>query len=292
MQEGERHLQAGQWEAARTAFQSALEEKPRDPLARARLGLCERRMKPDLPGFQITGSRFDEATGLPLDVRIKALDIPMRLVAGGECDLGSDRLAHAQPVHQVQLEPFYLAQHELTQDEWQAILGSNPSAHQGTRFPQAGRWPVEQVSWEDAQALVRAVNDRVDGSGFRLPTEAEWELAARAGGESDEALGLPSPRPVEQGKPNRLGLFDLAGNVREWCSSCLEPYPYRVSDGRESAVGSGLRVLRGGAFIEPAAWYDPAARHGERPNRRLIWNGLRLRAGDSGNPLTSQSDRP
>ena len=81
---------------------------------------------------------------------------------------------------------------------------------------------------------------------------------------------------MEQGSPNRVGLFDLAGNVREWCSSRFAPYPYSASDGRESPAESGLRVLRGGAFIEPAAWYDPAARHGERPNRRLIWNGLRL----------------
>jgi formylglycine-generating enzyme required for sulfatase activity len=81
---------------------------------------------------------------------------------------------------------------------------------------------------------------------------------------------------VEQGKPNRLGLFDLAGNVREWCSSRFAPYPYRTGDGREAIAESGLRVLRGGAYVEPSGWYEPAARHGERPNRRMIWNGLRL----------------
>jgi formylglycine-generating enzyme required for sulfatase activity len=182
-------------------------------------------------------------------------------------------------VHQVRIEPFYLARHELTQDEWQAILGSNPSGHQGPSFPPTGRWPVERLSWEDVQGLVRALNERMDGGGFRLPTEAEWEYAARAEGESNEAFGLSAPRPVEQGTPNRLGLFDLAGNVREWCSSRLAPYPFTAGDGRENLADSGLRVLRGGAFIEPAAWYDPAVRHGERPSRRLIWNGLRLARG-------------
>lgn len=276
MQEGERHVKAQQWEAAKAAFQRALGEKPRDSLALARLKTCERRMKPDLAGFEIVGTAFDEDTGLPCEVRVKGLQIPMRLVPGGEFDLGSDHLASTKPMHQARLEPFYLARHELTRDEWRAILGSHSSAHQGTNSPHTGRWPVEQVSWEDAQALARTLNDRVAGGGFRLPTEAEWEYAARAGGESDEAFGLAAPRPVEQGKPNRLGLFDLAGNVREWCSSRFAPYPYSASDGRESAAVSGLRVLRGGAFIEPAAWYDPAARHGERPNRRLISNGLRL----------------
>jgi len=238
--------------------------------------MCRRRMKPDLAGFEIVGTTIDEVTGLPCEVRIMGLDIPMRLVPGGEFNLGSDRFASTQPMHQVRVESFYLARHELTQDEWRAIRGSNPSAHQGTNFPHAGRWPVEQVSWEDAQALVRALNDRTAGGGFRLPTEAEWEYAARVGGESGEAFSLAAPRPVEQGKPNRLGLFDLAGNVREWCSSRLVPYPYSVGDGREATSESGLRVLRGGAFIEPPGWYEPVARHGERPDRRLIWNGLRL----------------
>jgi hypothetical protein len=276
MQEGERQVKARPWEAAKIAFQGALSEKPHDGLALARLKMCERRMKPGLAGFEIVGANFDEASGLPLQVRVVGLVIPMLLVPDGKYDMGSDQFANTKPVHQVRVEPFYLARHELTQDEWRAIRGSNPSAHQGANFPHSGRWPVEHISWEDAQALVRALNDRVAGGGFRLPTEAEWECAARVGGESAEAFSLAAPRPVEQGKPNRLGLFDLAGNVREWCSSRLDPYPYNVSDGRESPVDSGLRILRGGVFIEPAAWYEPVARHGERSNRRLIWNGLRL----------------
>jgi formylglycine-generating enzyme required for sulfatase activity len=276
IKDGEQQVKAQQWEAARTAFQGALKEKPRDAAAATRLKMCERRMKPGMAGFEIIGTAFDDVTGLPCEVRIVGLGIPMQLVPGGECDLGSDHFANTKPAHQVRVEPFYLARHELTQDEWRAILGSNPSAHQGTNFPNSGRWPVEQVSWEDAQALVRALNDRVAVGGFRLPTEAEWEYTARAGGESGEAFELTEPRAVEQGTPNRLGLFDMAGNVREWCSSRLVPYPYSATDGREATSESGLRVLRGGAFIEPHEWYEPAARHGERPNRRLPSNGLRL----------------
>ena len=89
------------------------------------------------------------------------------------------------------------------------------------RSAQRGRMPIGDASWDDAQALVARLNERVAGGGFRLPTEAEWEGAARAGGESNEAFDLPTPRLVEQGQPNRLGFFDLAGNIREWCSSRL-----------------------------------------------------------------------
>jgi formylglycine-generating enzyme required for sulfatase activity len=238
--------------------------------------MCERRLRPGLAGFEIVGKDFDEATGLPREVRVADLDMPMVLVAGGMFDMGSEQFANAQPMHQARVEPFYLARHELTRNEWMALMEANPGAPGGRGLAEAGRRPVEQLSWDDAQALVRKLNERVAGGGFRLPTEAEWEFAARAGGESNEAFDLGAPRMVEQGKPNRLGLFDVAGNVREWCSSRLEPYPYSARDGREGTDGPGLRVLRGGAYSEPPGWYDPASRHGERPTRRLPGNGLRL----------------
>ena len=158
----------------------------------------------------------------------------------------------------------------------------------------ADRMPVNQVSWEDAQSFVRKLNERVAGGGFRLPTEAEWEFAARAGepvirlGPCARGVVQPvpgsvygpdkgsAPLPVGSKQPNRLGLFDMQGNVWEWCSSLYLPYPYDASDGRESPTAPGLRVLRGGAFADTADYLDPAFRHGERPQRRLPWNGLRI----------------
>jgi len=98
-------------------------------------------------------------------------------------------------------------------------MGSNPSAHQGADVSNSDRMPVDRVSWEDCQTFLKKLNERVASRGFRLPTEAEWEYAARAGSGATENIDLPAPNPVGQGLPNQLGLFDLLGNVWEWCSS-------------------------------------------------------------------------
>jgi formylglycine-generating enzyme required for sulfatase activity len=278
LEEGNKLVNAEQWDKARIAFQAALQQKPGDGQASAKLKLCERRLKPDLPGFEITDKRFDPETGLVRKVRVAGLGIAMVLVPGGEFEMGSERFAGSKPVHTVRTRPFYLGAFEITQAEWKSMMGSNPSAHQGEKFPDADRMPVEQVSWEDAQAFLRKLNEKVEGGGFRLPTEAEWERAARSGGAEPEpaAPSQKSPRVVGLGHIDNLGLHDMLGNVWEWCSSLSRPYPFDATDGRESSSEPGLRILRGGGFGDPADLLDPALRHTERPNRRLRWNGLRL----------------
>jgi formylglycine-generating enzyme required for sulfatase activity len=142
----------------------------------------------------------------------------------------------------------------------------------------------------------------VKGGGFRLPTEVEWEYAARAEPDPltpivfkllediawyrDNSLreGLPAapfhesgsyaPRAAGTKQSTGWGLFDMRGNVWEWCSSLFRPYPYDGRDGRESATAEGLRVLRGGGYADSNL--DPRLRHGERPSRRQPWNGFRL----------------
>ena len=276
---------------------------PGDRRVVARLGLCKRRLEPAVPGFTIVGTAFDAGTGLPKDVKVVELDLPMVLVPPGEFDLGTEDLAASQPVHTVAVGPFYLGKFEVTQAQWRAVMGANPSVHQGQRFGDTGAMPVEHVSWGDCREFLSRLNQRVPGGGFRLPTEAEWEYACRAGARessrgsavepfawfrenarqtsSPDASASQSPdawapRPVGTKKANPWGLHDMQGNVAEWCSSLYRPYPYDPKDGREAVDAPGTRLLRGGSFADPADGLDPALRHHDRPTRRYRWNGLRL----------------
>src|SRR6266542_1122576 len=301
MAEGERQVQRGKWEAAQKEFQEALKLIPGNHRAVMQLALCKRRQNPAIRGFKITGSKFDAQTGLPAAVAVTGLDLAMVLVPPGEFDMGDDHFADARPVHTVVVEAFYLGQCEVTQAQWKTLMGTNPSIHQGKAFGSADKMPVENISWDDCQAFLKRLNERVPGGGFRLPTEAEWEYACRAGGEGpdlkqldqfawfrENALRRPSsaqtsqkpdawaPQPVGTKKPNRWGLYDMQGNVSEWCSSLYQPYVYDPRDGRESLTKSGQRVLRGGHFADSAESLDPALRHSERAPRRLRWNGVRL----------------
>jgi formylglycine-generating enzyme required for sulfatase activity len=269
MTEGERLVRFEQFEQARATFRAALEQVPGDRSATERLKMCERRLHPGLPGFERAGQELDGRSGLPREVQVAGTDIVMRLVPGGEFEMGAERFADSRPVHTVRLDAFYLGKFEVTQAQWKSLMGENPSAQQGDRLP------VERVSFEDAQAFVKRLNDKAPGGGFRLPTEAEWEFAARTGG-AQPGPSQPAPRPVGSGQPDKLGLFDMLGNVWEWCSSLSRPYPYDAADGREALATPGLRILRSGGFADMTELLDPALRHAERANRRLRWNGLRL----------------
>jgi formylglycine-generating enzyme required for sulfatase activity len=158
----------------------------------------------------------------------------------------------------------------MTQQEWMAIMGANPSANQ-----QSPNLPVEQISWDDAQAMLQKLNAKIPGGGFRLPTEAEWEYAA---GNSVEGayFARRQTRPAGEGKPNKFGLYNMQGNVWEWCSTLFKPYPYVADDGRESQSEAGMRILKGGGFQDTEEVLDPALRHAERSNRKFRYNGVRL----------------
>ena len=302
MAAGRRHVEQRDWPAAQKAFASALRLVPGDRRAGSQWHMCRRRIDPALPGFRIVDNDFDLATGLPRDVKVQGFDIEMRLVPPSVFDMGSDAHSDSKPVHTVNVNAFYLGRCEVTQAQWQAVMGENPAGHQGERFSESGQMPVERVSWDDCVRFIHQLNDRVVGGGFRLPSEAQWEYACRAGddtmfrpddisefawyrgnslrdaGTEGELLELDafSPRPVGRRRANRWGFFDMSGNVGEWCSSLWRPYVYDRRDGREALDASGLRVVRGGSYADRAEGLDPAMRHAMRAARRLRFNGLRL----------------
>jgi len=179
---------------------------------------------------------------------------------------------------------FYLGATEVTQDQWRAVMGNNPSYFTGD-----GRLPVEQVSWLDAQEFCKKLSDSDTEGGrtYRLPTEAEWEYACRAGTTGPYAGKLEDmawysqnsgskTHPVATKQANAWGLYDMHGNVWEWCQSAYEGYPYDADDGRNAYNDHVNRVCRGGCWdIDP--WSCRSAdRVGPSPAYRYDIFGFRV----------------
>jgi len=186
--------------------------------------------------------------------------------------------------HRVTLtKGFWMGSTEVTQRQWEAVMCSNPS-----KFKNAGaNAPVEQVSWEECQTFVQRINARVTGGGFRLPTEAEWEYACRAGSTGPYAGNLDAmgwygqnsgytTHPVGQKQANAWGLYDMHGNVWEWCSDWWGDYPAgSVTDPAGPGSGSN-RVIRGGCWINFARSCRSAFRSRDDPGYRFNSLGFRL----------------
>jgi len=211
------------------------------------------------------------------------------LIPAGEFMMGSnDGEYDERPVHQVRIsQPFYLGKYEVTQEQWQAVMGRNPS-----RFTGAPTLPVEQVSWEEVQTFVRALNAREGGTAYRLPTEAEWEYAARAGSTTTYSFGSKASKlgdyawygdnaggrthPVGQRKPNAWGLYDMHGNVWEWVQDWYGPYEVdEVTDPPGPATDS-YRIYRGGGWGTFAGNCRSSERNFDMPDTRLAGLGFRL----------------
>ena len=184
------------------------------------------------------------------------------LIPAGSFLMGSDTDSSAEkPVHKVTLtKPFYLGKFEVTQEQWEKVMGSNPSHFKGPKLP------VENVTWDDCQSFLTKLQEKT-GRKFTLPTEAQWEHACRAGtttkysfGDSDTSLAEHGwfksnagsiTHPVGEKKPNPWGLYDMHGNVWEWCADWYATtYPSGDATDPQGASSGSSRVLRGGA------WYD------------------------------------
>ena len=220
-----------------------------------------------------------------LSAELNKLINNMVYVSGGTFIMGGDESSDQTPTHSVTLSSYYICKYEVTQALWRAVMGSNPSKFKGDNLP------VEQVSWNDCQTFINRLNSYT-GRNFRLPTEAEWEFAARGGNYSRHYKYSGSnyisdvawysdnsgnrTHPVGTKQANELGLYDMSGNVWEWCSDWYGSYSsYSQSNPTGATSGFG-RVERGGNWCGLARYCCSSHRSYYAPGNSFDDLGLRL----------------
>jgi formylglycine-generating enzyme required for sulfatase activity len=200
---------------------------------------------------------------------------------------GSDCYDSEKPGHQVSLVDFYIGETEVTQAQWRAVMGNNPSS-----FTDCDECPVENVSWNDVQDFISKLNSRSGGARYRLPTEAEWEYAARggtlskgykyAGSNNPDEVAWPDnnsgrkTHQVRMKKSNELGLYDMSGNVYEWCSDWYGSYSSGSQTNPTGPNTGDYRVIRGGSWNSLARECRVSNRINFEPVYRLNYLGFRL----------------
>ncbi len=217
---------------------------------------------------------------------VNTIGMKFQLIRPGSFMMGSDRWgAREKPVHKVTLtKGFYMAVYEVTQEEWERVMGSNPSVFGGAKNP------VENVSWDDAQKFARKLSQKENVT-YRLPTEAEWEYACRAGTTTDFYWGDThdgryfwndgnsewKTQPVGTRRPNAWGLYDTSGNVYEWCEDWYaEKYPLERQTDPMGPESGSLRVFRGGSWLSAALVCRSDWRGSRSPSVRDSLVGFRL----------------
>ncbi len=222
---------------------------------------------------------------------VSGVSFTMKAVEGGTFTMGatseqgSDAYSDEKPAHRVTLSSFMMGETEVTQALWQAVMGINPSTFKGDNLP------VEQVSWEDCQEFIRKLNEQT-GQHFRLPTEAEWEYAARGGSKSNgykfsgsntigdvawyDGNSGSKTHPVKQKGVNELGLYDMSGNVWEWCQDWYGSYSSSAQSNPTGASSGFYRVYRGGSWLYDARFCRVSSRFLNTPSNRLSDLGFRL----------------
>ena len=227
----------------------------------------------------------------PLSPVIKTLIGNMVLVEGGTFIMGAtdnqkaDAESDEKPVHKVTLSSYKIGKYEVTQEEWSAVMDQNPAHFKGARLP------IENVSWDDCQKFIRKLND-MTGMTFRLPTEAEWEYAARGGNQSRgyKYAGSNSvdsvawfrgnsgnhSHEVGQKKPNELGLYDMSGNVYELCQDWKGRYTTSAQQNPQGSDEGTHRVNRGGRWCGGKGACRVSDRSMCQPTDRFYHLGMRL----------------
>lgn len=227
----------------------------------------------------------------PLELRPNDnIDIDMVVIPAGSFTMGWEKYSDERPRHMVYIRSFLMGKTEVTQKQWQDVMGNNPS-----RFTACGpECPVENVSWVDIQQFIAKLNQKTDQT-YRLPTEAEWEYAARAGTTTEWSFGNDESKlgnyawhdrnsgnitqPVGRKLPNPFGLFDMHGNVWEWTQDCWhDNYSGAPSDGSAwtTACSGNSRVLRGGSWDFTSAGLRSSFRFKHTPGYQSGSHGFRL----------------
>ena len=228
------------------------------------------------------------ALGKPVVNSVGMLLVP---IPAGTFTMGEANGDDNETPHKVTLtQPFHLGQYEVTQEQYEKVMGTNPSNFKG------GQNPVEQVDWNDAVEFCRKLSalpaEKKAGYVYRLPTEAEWEYACRAGtttrysfGDSDSQLGdyawydknsEDTTHPVGGKKPNGWGLYDMHGNVWEWCQDWYGSYPRGSATDPTGAASGSIRVSRGGGWNLISDYCRSAYRYWRTPDFRGIYLGFRV----------------
>jgi formylglycine-generating enzyme required for sulfatase activity len=228
-----------------------------------------------------------------------SIGIELKLIPPGTFTMGQAGGDKDETPHEVTLtKPFYMGVYEVTNAQWKRVMGSEPS-----NWKDDDR-PVEQVSWDDANEFCRRLSalpeEKRAGRVYRLPTEAEWEYACRAGtttkwsfGDDESGLGDyawfggnsgSQTHPVGKKKPNAWGLFDMHGNVWEWCSDWSGDYAKGAVTDPQGPSGGSLRVNRGGSWRRTAGNCRSAFRGRYAPSLRFVSLGFRLALSPSGEP--------
>ncbi len=317
MDEGKQAEKKKDWKAALEAYRRALEARPGDSEAKKAVEKIEKKTGVLPAGFETDfempssdkdqhgnpvnvrmGKQADAATCLPFEIWFREPRIEFVLAPAGSFQMGSPeseggRNPNEGPVHKVVLtKPFYIAKYEITQAQWVAVMGENPS-----RFKDGGgNLPVEQVTWEDCRQFCAK-------KGLALPAEAQWEYACRAGtqmpfwfgrtvtvdqvnyhgdypyGGSPKGVNRQTTVRVGSFPPNPFGLYDVHGNVWEWCEDVYQADWYARAEASKPdpvcSAGSTLRSFRGGSWIGYAWYCRSANRDGQEPGFRGGFIGFR-----------------
>ena len=204
---------------------------------------------------------------------------------GGTIAQGDEPADYELPIHEVTVSSFAIGKYEVTQEEWEVVMSKNPSRQLGAKHP------VEQVSYNDCKRFIRKLN-KLTGMKFRLPTEAEWEFAAKGGrlsknykyaGSNDiEVVAWiqdekhTGTHPVGLKQPNELGLYDMSGNVWEWCQDHWGYYLREVQKNPKGASSGTFYVFRGGSWVNEPWYCRVSTRNGNLPSIRSVNLGFRL----------------